>query len=219
MDFEQARLEMVEHQIASRDVTDSRVLEALKRVPREEFVDTRFRDFAYRDRPLPIGEEQTISQPYIVALMAERLELTPDSRVLEIGTGSGYAAAVLAELAQHVYTVERVPSLAEESRDRLARLGYKNVTVYFADGTKGLPREAPFDAVVVAAGGPEVPDSLRRQLEIGGRLLVPVGKMKQQRLVLVRRLAENEYQKSDLGAVRFVPLVGREGWPAGRKPQ
>jgi protein-L-isoaspartate(D-aspartate) O-methyltransferase len=212
-DFENARKKMVEKQIASRGVKDPRVLEAVRKVPREEFIDPHLREFAYEDNPLPIAEDQTISQPYIVALMAETLELASDDRVLEIGTGSGYAAAILAELARHVYTIERFQKLAEISRERMARLGYDNVTVVHGDGTRGLASEAPFDAIVVAAGGPQVPESLRRQLKIGGRLLIPVGEMETQRLVLVKRVGPEDYEESSLGRVRFVPLLGHEGWP------
>ena len=218
-DFEKARKEMVEKQIASRGVTDSRVLDAVRRVPREEFIDSNLREFAYQDHPLPIAEDQTISQPYIVALMAEKLNLKTDARVLEIGTGSGYAAAILAELAKQVYTVERFKKLAESSRERLKRLGYTNVTVVHADGTRGLAEQAPFDAIVVAAGGPQVPESLRQQLKIGGRLLIPVGEMETQRLLLVERTGPDTFEESSLGRVRFVPLLGDEGWPTPAAPQ
>ena len=213
-EFEDARNEMVEKQVAARGVKDPRVLEALRKVPREEFIDSKLREFAYEDHPLPIAEDQTISQPYIVALMAEQLRLKPEAKVLEIGTGSGYAAAVLAELVDHVYTVERFEKLVEASRERLDRLGYRNVTVVQADGTQGLLREAPYDAIVVAAGGPEVPRSLREQLKSGGRLLIPIGDLELQRLTLVERLGEYDFRETDLGSVRFVPLLGKEGWPA-----
>ncbi len=211
-----ARHRMVDEQIAARGIRDSLVLEAMGRVPREEFLREGLEEFAYQDTPLPIESDQTISQPFIVAFMTESLELRGGERVLEIGTGSGYAAAVLAEIAGEVYTVERYENLARGARERLRRLGYENVRVLHGDGTRGWSEHAPYDAIVVAAGGPEVPDSLRRQLAVGGRLVIPVGSTQRlQKLVRIRRLAEERFDEEELLDVRFVPLVGREGWAEG----
>jgi len=207
------RKDMVKHQISDRGVRCKRTLAALQKVPREQFLPKKLRPFAYHDGPLPIDAEQTISQPYIVALMTEALALEGGERVLEIGTGSGYAAAVLAEIASEVYTVERIAILAKKSSDLLAILGYTNVEVLHADGTLGWPEHAPYDAIVVTAGGPEVPESLKAQLKIGGRLVIPVGNNERfQKLIRVIRLSETEFITDDLADVRFVPLVGKEGW-------
>lgn len=203
---------MVREQIASRGVRDEKILEAMRSVPREQFMKESLREFAYQDTPLPIGFDQTISQPFIVAYMIEALALKGGERVLEIGTGSGYAAAVLAEIAGEVYTVERYPNLAETARERLARTGYTNVHVLHGDGTRGWPEHAPYDGIIVAAGGPEVPRSLHEQLRVGGRLVIPVGPQHSQKLVRVTRISESEYHKETLTEVRFVPLVGAEGW-------
>ncbi|MGM0555990.1 MAG: protein-L-isoaspartate(D-aspartate) O-methyltransferase [Myxococcota bacterium] len=214
-DLAERRRRMVQNQIEARGITDKRVLEAMRSVPREQFVPAEMRERAYTDGPLPIGTGQTISQPYIVALMAEALELEPGDRVLEVGTGSGYAAAVLGELAEQVFTVERHAELAERATAALDQLGYENVHVMHGDGTVGWEDEAPFDAIVSAAAGPSVPDSLKSQLAIGGRLVMPVGdKVMHQSLVRVRREAEDEFASEDLGAVRFVPLIGEEGFSA-----
>lgn len=214
-DFSRKRREMVERQIAGRGVRSRVVLDAMGRVHREGFVPSYLGEFAYDDTPLPIEEEQTISQPYIVAFMIEALDLQGTERVLEIGTGSGYAAAVLGEIARDVYTIERHPGLAHSAEERLAEHGYKNIHVRAGDGTLGWPEEAPFAAIVVAAGGPEVPESLREQLEVGGRLVIPLGSsVGSQRLVKVTRVTESEYRSEDLGGVRFVPLVGEQGWHA-----
>jgi len=213
LDFPALRKEMVDRQIAARGVRDSRVLEALRTVPREQFLPERLAELAYDDTPLPIGEEQTISQPYVVALMAEALELRPEDRVLEIGAGSGYAAAVLSRIAREVWTVERHASLAREARERMERLGYRNVQVVHGDGTLGWPERAPYDAIVVAAGGPEVPPALLGQLAPGGRLVIPIGPdPRNQSLVRVRRRPEGGHVREDLGGVRFVPLIGAQGW-------
>lgn len=226
-DFEGKRREMVRQQIAARGVRSEKVLDAMGRVQREGFVPSYLGEFAYDDTPLPIEEEQTISQPYIVAVMIEALDLAGTERVLEVGTGSGYAAAVLAEIVREVFTIERHAGLAQTAQARLAENDYKNVHVRCGDGTLGWPEEAPFEAIVVAAGGPEVPESLREQLKIGGRLVIPVGaSVGSQRLMRVTRLSDSEYRSEDLGGVRFVPLVGEEGWhsevpeslPKGARP-
>ena len=218
--FDQARKAMVHRQVESRGVTSPLVLEAMRAVPREAFLPEHLREFAYEDAPLPIDEGQTISQPYIVAFMAEALELKGGETVLEIGTGSGYAAAVLAGIAGDVYTVERFSTLAQRAAAVLSDLGYHNVHVLHADGTRGWPEHAPYDGIVVAAGGPEIPQSLKNQLKVGGRLVIPVGvDPRAQELVRVTRLSESEWKSEDLADVRFVPLIGEEGWteaPAGR---
>jgi protein-L-isoaspartate(D-aspartate) O-methyltransferase len=212
--FPDARRRMIETQIVPGGVRDPAVIAAMGRVPRERFVPDDVAPYAYADEPLPIGEGQTISQPYIVALMTEALRLAPGDRVLEIGTGSGYAAAVLAEIAAEVYTIERLPSLAEAARRRLAALGYASVHVRCGDGTLGWPEHAPYDAIVATAGGPEVPPALLDQLAIGGRLVIPVGASPwAQRLVRVVRAAADDYGHEDLGGVAFVPLIGARGWP------
>ncbi len=212
-DFGKLRVEMVDRHIAHRGVCSSLVLEAMRSVPRERFLPEDLQEFAYDDAPLPIAEGQTISQPYIVAMMTEALDLKGGEKVLEIGTGSGYAAAVLAEIAKDVYTVERIGQLAEKSAAKLASLGYSNVHVLHSDGTRGWPDHAPYDAIIVAAGGPQVPESLKAQLRIGGRLVIPVGADRRlQELVRVTRVAEHQYTTTELADVRFVPLVGAEGW-------
>lgn len=204
---------MVDHHVAGRGVRSPLVLDAMRTVPREAFLPESLREFAYEDAPLPIAERQTISQPYIVALMTEALALKGGERVLEIGTGSGYAAAVLSRIAGDVYTVERIGQLAERAAAVLASLGYGNVHVLHGDGTLGWPEHAPYDAIVVAAGGPEVPESLKAQLKIGGRLVIPVGiDRRVQELVRMTRVSQREYEREDIADVRFVPLVGEEGW-------
>jgi protein-L-isoaspartate(D-aspartate) O-methyltransferase len=206
---------MVERQISSRGIRSELVLNAMRSVPRERFLPASMEEFAYEDSPLPIAEGQTISQPYIVALMAEALALEGGENVLEIGTGSGYAAAVLSKIAAQVYTVERIGQLAEKAAATLADLGYGNVHVLHGDGTLGWTEHAPYDAIVVAAGGPEVPESLKAQLRVGGRLVIPVGSdPRVQELVRVTRLSHAEYGTEELADVRFVPLVGEEGWAA-----
>ena len=219
-DFRRLRREMVEEAIFARGVRSELVLSAMRKVPREAFLPHELREFAYEDSPLPIEAEQTISQPYIVAFMTEALALQGGEKILEIGAGSGYAAAVLAEIAGEVYTVERIGQLAEKAASTLADLGYHNVHVLHGDGTKGWPEHAPYDGIIVAAGGPKIPESLKHQLKIGGRLVIPVGRdPKLQELVRVTRISENEYRSEDLADVRFVPLVGQEGWaPAERAP-
>jgi protein-L-isoaspartate(D-aspartate) O-methyltransferase len=212
-DYANERQEMVERQVAGRGVLNERVLDAMRNVPREAFLPAGLCEFAYEDSPLPIASGQTISQPYIVAFMVEALNLQGGEKVLEIGTGSGYAAAVLAQIAARVCTVERVAGLAKSARETLSSLGYDNVSVRQGDGTLGWPEEAPFDAIVVAAGGPEVPESLKRQVRVGGRIVIPVGRDKSiQELVRITRVSETEFRQEDLADVRFVPLVGEEGW-------
>jgi len=212
-DYSRLRERMVKRQIAGRGVRSKLVLDAMRKVPRERFLPKGRGLFAYDDSPLPIGDGQTISQPYIVAYMAECLALAGGEKVLEIGTGSGYAAAVLAEIAAEVYTIERIEGLATMARIVLEDLGYANVQVRCGDGTLGWPEEAPFDGIVVSAGGPNVPDTLKYQLKTGGRLVIPIGRSKAyQELVRVTRVAEDEFQAEDLVPVRFVPLVGEEGW-------
>ncbi len=211
--FLEARARMVERQLAGRNIGDTRVLDAVLRVPRERFLPENLAEFAHDDAPLPIAAGQTISQPYIVALMAQAATLTPKDRVLEIGTGSGYAAAVLSLLADRVFTIERHATLGEAARQCLADLGFTNVEVRIGDGTLGWPEAAPFDAVIVAAGGPEVPDALRRQLKIGGRLIMPIGGLAEdQRLIKVTRKEGDSFEEEDLGGVMFVPLIGEQGW-------
>ena len=204
---------MVASQLARRGVTDERVLEAMREVPREAFVGAGMEEFAYEDSPLPIGAGQTISQPYIVALMIEAAAIKPGDCVLDVGTGSGYAAAVLSRLAGRVYSVERHRELADSARRALAKLRYTNVEVQHGDGTLGWPDAAPFDAILVAAGGPEIPEALRRQLKIGGRLIIPIGEIGgTQELVKVVRDGDERFHEEDLGPVTFVPLIGAGGW-------
>lgn len=213
--YESARREMVERQLVGRGIRGARVLAAFREVPREEFVAEHLRGSAYDDSPLPIEAGQTISQPYIVALTVEALGLRGGERVLEIGTGSGYAAAVLARIAERVYTVERLSELALAARARLERLGYDNVEVVCRDGTLGLPEHAPYEAIAVAAGGPKVPEALVDQLTIGGRMVIPVGPDERSQVLLrVTRTGRHELREESLGDVRFVPLVGVEGFPA-----
>ncbi len=202
---------MVEEQIAARGVTDRLVLAAMRCVPRDRFLDPDQASAAYADQALPIGDGQTISQPYMVALMCSELELTGGERVLEVGTGSGYQAAILAEIAERVTTVERIPALAERARATLAALGYTNVSVKLAEDTLGWPDEAPFDAIVVAAGARTVPDDLVRQLADGGRIVVPVGDRRSQ--TLIRGVARHgRLERTRLCGCSFVPLIGHGGW-------
>ena len=213
MDTVQARARMVDQQIAARGVRSKPVLDAMRRVPREVFVPESMRELTYNDGPLSIGEGQTISQPFIVALMVEALDLNGGETVLEIGTGSGYAAAVLAEIASQVYTIERIDQLAQQARTTLAENGYDNVEVIQGDGTLGWPDQAPYDAIVVTAGGPEVPEALKHQLKTGGRLVIPVGRdMHNQELIRVTRVSQSDFRTEDLEYVRFVPLIGEQGW-------
>ena len=211
--FSRLRHEMVEKAIFGRGVRSELVLNAMRKVRREAFLPKSLREFAYEDTPLPIESGQTISQPYIVAFMIEALGLEGGERVLEIGAGSGYAAAVLSEIAGEVYTVERIGQLAEKAASTLHDLRYHKVHVLHGDGTKGWPAHAPYDGIIVAAGGPTVPESLKEQLKVGGRLVIPVGRDPLvQELIRITRISEDEYRREDLADVRFVPLVGEEGW-------
>tara|TARA_R110002110_G_scaffold108904_2_gene271786 strand:+ start:16327 stop:18372 length:2046 start_codon:yes stop_codon:yes gene_type:complete len=203
---------MVEHQIVRRGIRDPRLLEAMRRVPREEFLPADLRQFAYEDRPLPIASGQTISQPYIVALMLEALDLDASHRVLDVGTGSGYAAAVLAEMVAEVYSIERVAGLADSSRRLLEKLGYRNIEVIHGDGSVGWPQAQPYNGIVVAAGGPHAPEALKQQLQVGGHLVIPVGESGSQGLMRITRIAADEFDQEQLGRVRFVPLIGKAGW-------
>lgn len=213
------RRQLVERQLKGRGISDPAVLAALETVRREAFLPPEMAEFAYLDTALPIEKGQTISQPYIVALMTQALELEPQHRVLEVGTGSGYAAAVLAEIAREVYTIERHAELADQAARRLKDQGFNNVWVLHGDGTLGWPEHAPYDAIVVAAGGPDVPQPLLDQLAVGGRLVIPVGEEKAlQKLVRVTRTGETEFRREELCDVRFVPLVGARGWQNGDAP-
>lgn len=211
VDFEKARLEMVRRDLAGRDITDKRVLDAFGRVPRERFVWDVDSGDAYADHPLRIGCGQTISQPYMVALMTQALGLKGDELVLEVGTGSGYQAAILAELAREIHTIERFGELSERARGVLEELGYENLRFHVGDGTLGLPEEAPFDGIMVTAGAPKVPEPLKKQLKDGGRLAVPVGGAHEQDLLVVKRRGD-EYETENVCPCIFVKLVGEEGW-------
>ncbi len=210
-DFSDARLSMVATQLRRRGLSDPRVLAAMEKVPRHLFIPEQLRRLAYEDEALPVGNAQTISQPYIVGYMLEQLDIAPDHRVLEIGTGTGYQAAVLAELASEVYTIERVLDLYEIARRILSELGYTNVDITFGDGTAGLPDRAPFDRIIVAAAAPQLPPALFDQLVEGGRLIIPIGAPDMQRLLLIRK-QNNTPVTTQLEDVRFVPLVGSGGF-------
>jgi protein-L-isoaspartate(D-aspartate) O-methyltransferase len=211
--FKQQREMMVEQQLRARGIRDAAVLESMGSIPRERFVPTRHHDLSYEDAPLPIEEGQTISQPYIVALMLEAARIKPGDRVLEVGAGSGYATAVISHIAKTVYAIEWHQALASLAAARVEALGCENAHIMHGDGTLGWPDRAPFDAIIVSAGGPAVPQPLLAQLAIGGRLVIPVGSdPRSQELLLVVRTSEHAYERSSLGAVQFVPLVGSEGW-------
>ena len=209
MDFEAERARLIEH--LSREIKDRRVLEAMARIPRERFVPKESRHLAYEDIPLPIGLEQTISQPFIIALMTEALELTGAEKVLEIGTGSGYQAAILAELTRRVVTVERLPKLAETARKVLDSLKYRNIEIHLSGETLGCPEEAPFEAILVTAGAPGVPPELISQLALGGRMVIPVGSRYLQELVKITRQRKKN-RIDNLGGCRFVSLIGKGAW-------
>jgi protein-L-isoaspartate(D-aspartate) O-methyltransferase len=213
MNFDEQRRKMVEG-IASRGVKDRRVLDAMAKVPRHLFVPEEFRERSYEDKPCPIGAGQTISQPTIVAMMTEQLNLTPSSKVLEVGTGSGYQTAILCELAGSVYSIERLPMLAERATKELASLGYKNVKIRVGDGSSGWPEEAPFHAVIAAASAPLLPEPLILQLAEKGRLVLPIGEPDNQMLLAVEK-SEGRIMARDICKCLFVPLVGRHGWKEG----
>ncbi|MFC3175437.1 protein-L-isoaspartate(D-aspartate) O-methyltransferase [Novosphingobium bradum] len=210
-DQAEKRRRMVESQLAARGVRDPRVLEAMGRVPREVFVPESLREYAYDDTPLPIEAGQTISQPWIVAVMIEAAAIQPGDLVLEVGAGSGYAAAVLGEMGAEVVAIERHEALVRLARERMLLLGYRNVDVEPGDGSQGRPGLAPFAAILVAAGGPRVPEPLLAQLAVGGHLIMPVGEADEQVLCKVTRTGADSYETQPLGAVRFVPLIGAHG--------
>jgi protein-L-isoaspartate(D-aspartate) O-methyltransferase len=210
-DYSLAREQMVRTQLIPRGIRDTRVLQAMKEVPRERFVPEPMKPFAYLDSPLAIGNFQTISQPYIVALMTEALELNGEDKTLEIGTGSGYQAAILAKLSKTVYTVERIASLSESAQKVLHELGYTNIYQNVSDGTLGWRENAPYDAIMVTAGSPDIPEPLISQLKEGGRLVVPIGDRVSQELIKIVRNGDSYYKES-LGGVRFVNLIGEYGW-------
>lgn len=203
-------------QIEARGIKDQRVMEAMRKVERHLFVPENLRYQAYQDSPLPIGEGQTISQPYMVAWMTELLSLKGDEKVLEVGTGSGYQAAILGELAREVHTIEKNEYLARQAESRLRSMGYHNINVYIGDGTLGIPEQAPFDGIIVTAGSPHIPQPLLEQMQDGGRLVIPVGPSGMQMLVLVVRRG-SRYEKKELGGCVFVPLVGKHGWKGNEK--
>lgn len=207
----QQRARMVEEQLRARGIGDGRVLAAMGKVPREEFISADDAKNAYGDFPLPIGEGQTISQPYIVAAMVEALEVRPEDRVLEVGTGTGYQAAILGELAKEVWSIERHAELADRAREILRTLGYANVYVVTGDGSLGLAEHAPYDKILVAAAAPRVPETLVAQLADGGRLVIPVGTRQEQQVLVVRKMGEETVVTTREGC-RFVPLVGEQGW-------
>jgi protein-L-isoaspartate(D-aspartate) O-methyltransferase len=213
-DFSVARRHMVDRQVRGRGITDPRVLAAMEEVPRHLFVEEALRGQAYGDAPLPIGERQTISQPFMVARMSEALALRSGDKVLEIGTGSGYQTAVLARLAGRIFSVERLPDLARRARRLLDASGCANVHVRVSDGTLGWEEEAPFEAIIVTAGAPSVPAEYRQQLAVGGRLVIPVGDRGGQTLKRITRVGQRSYQEEDLLDCRFVPLIGLRGWGA-----
>lgn len=212
MNFDTARKRMIETQILARGITDRRVIDAMLKIPRHIFVEEAMASQAYNDNPLPIGEKQTISQPYMVALMTELLELTGKEKVLEIGTGSGYQAAILALLADRVYTVERIRPLALKARKALDSLGLLNINIKISDGTIGWKEEAPFDAILVTAGAPVIPSGLVDELAPGGRLVIPVGDQYEQTLVKITKQEDGSIEQQNLIGCRFVKLIGKFGW-------
>jgi protein-L-isoaspartate(D-aspartate) O-methyltransferase len=212
IDFAVARERMIHAQVVSRGLADPALIKAVREVPREAFVEPGLEEVAYEDTPLRIGQGQTISQPYIVALMIDSADIGAGNAFLEIGTGSGYAAAVLSRMAGYVHTVERHSALAEQARRRFERFGYRNISVKVGDGTAGWPQAAPYDAILVAAAAPAVPQSLKEQLNLGGRLIIPVGLEGAQRLKRITRTGISTFEEDDLGGVLFVPLIGEQGW-------
>jgi len=214
MNYEIARKRMVETQIIARGISDRRVIEAMLKIPRHIFVEEAMSAQAYSDSALPIGEKQTISQPYMVALMTELLQVSSSDKVLEIGTGSGYQAALLATIAKRVYTIERIRPLALRARKALDSLGLLNINIKIDDGTDGWPEEAPFDAIIVTAGAPEIPHALISQLKVGGKLVIPVGDLFEQTLVRATKKEDGSFSREDFIGCRFVKLVGKFGWSA-----
>lgn len=212
MDDHVLRQRMIEEQIKRRGVSDPATLNAMSIVPRHEFVPSLLKESAYEDTPLPIGLGQTISQPYIVALMTQSAELKPGETILEIGTGSGYAAAVLSRIVDHVFTIERIDDLVQRSKSCYKELGYHNIEVKSGDGSLGWPEKGPFDAIIVTAGAPVIPHSLKEQLKPGGRLIIPVGDAFSQKLLRIRKDKDNHFTEETVEFVRFVPLIGEEGW-------
>lgn len=212
VNFDISRKRMVQEQVVNRGITNPRLIETLLKVPRHLFVQEAMAAQAYSDGPLPIGEKQTISQPYMVALMTEQLELTGNEHVLEIGTGSGYQTAILASLARRVWTIERIRPLAMQARKVLDSLHLLNVNIKVGDGTLGWPEEGPFDAILVTAGAPAVPETLAAQLAPGGRLVIPVGNESTQTLLRIRKLQDGTIQQESSVGCRFVPLIGQQGW-------
>lgn len=212
--FATERFSMVEDQLRQRGIRDERLLAAMGRVPRHEFVSRQNWNEAYADHPIPIAEKQTTSQPYMIAAMVQAAQIKPEDRVLEIGAGSGYQTALLAELASQVFAVERYASLAETAQKTLERLGYRNAKIVTGDGSMGLPEAAPFDAIIVSAAAPRIPLSLVDQLAVGGRLLIPIGDAEQQVLQLIQRNADGTTSVRALEGCRFVPLIGKQGFVA-----
>ena len=211
-EFKMSRERMVKKLQEHYHIRDERVLAAMFRVPRHFFVPEALKAQAYKDNALPISSNQTISQPFIVAKMTELLEITPQSKILEIGAGSGYQTAILALLAREVFAIERIPQLAQQAQERIKKLGFENVTLNCADGTNGWEVYAPYDGILVAAGSPDVPEPLVQQLKIGGRFVIPIGKdQKSQHLIRITRTGEN-FKTEDFGACAFVPLIGEHGW-------
>lgn len=208
----QARQHMVVEQLIPRGISDQATVASMLKVPRHAFVPERLQRYAYEDGPMQIGFGQTISQPYIVALMTQAAKINSESRVLEIGTGSGYAAAVLSQIAKEVYTVERIPELANKAIEIFQSLGYTNIHVKISNGTLGWDEKGPFDAILVTAGGPSVPESLLDQLKVEGRIVIPVGDLYSQDLIRVSKTSDGKANIENLGAVRFVPLIGEQGW-------
>jgi len=203
---------LIDYELKPAGITDEKVLNAIRKVRREKFIPESLRNRAYGNYPLPIGENQTISQPYIVALMTQALEIDKNDKVLEIGTGSGYQAAILAELARIVYTVERIPSLLDRARTNLYSQGYDNIILVLGDGTQGLPEYAPYDKIIVTAAAPKIPEPLIEQLKGGGKMVIPVGDRFVQDLKLVEKALNGRIYQKSLGGCRFVPLIGKEGW-------
>lgn len=218
VDESDLRDSMVAQQLIKRGIREARVLHAMRATPRHLFVPLRYRSMAYEDMPLPIGHEQTISQPLMVAIMVEALQLRGDERVLEIGTGSGYQAAILARLVTVVFSIERLPELAVQARATLAALGLRNVHVIVGDGSVGLPEHGPYGAIIVAAASPKLPQPLIEQLDIGGRLVIPVGDRREQTLVRLTKTVQGT-PREHLGGCRFVPLIGEEGWMREETPE